>query len=482
MLSIESLNASKDLVAILADKAVELKPCSDSPLAELMPLSSTTFSSGIRELSEIDHLAIDLCKVNTPEMIECDGRPDVKDSLHSAYMSKAAVAISTSLAEHVRHIMSTVMPAVGAANQKLKEVAESDCTVGPRSYRVESVPTSPFFELSDFTRKLEEFGSIVVPNDVALTLDYKPMAGNQVMELMKVGSEAYDSAVELFAASVGFDFLEQIWNQAFTYDRSTKSLNDLRADPKTGQAGAMAIYLIASKLLADTDNMPEVTGQAMLSRASYGTALRALLEASGYSVYSQWTGANALVKAGKLIDKIVNRVIYVNGQVYDKYMEDGGDVEVILGAAITSKDAYVSELTEKAETYKSKWQQVVATEKHNASKNQLMESQRVLLDFVRQYVIDNAPNDPVIANNMETIFEAARIIVDRISLPELDQTHLVACKVVCGAIYNHTQAYEFLSIYNDVVKNNPEMDPEQATTASVTQFVCDWVATMVLVA
>ena len=482
MLSIESLNATKDLVAILADKAVELKPCADSPLAELTSLSATTFTSGIKDLSEIDELAVNLCRMNTPEMIQCDGRPDVKEDLHSSYLSKAAVSLSTSLAEHVRHILTVVMPAVGMAHQKLLEVAESDCTVGPRAYRIESVPSSPFFELSDFTRKLEEFGNVVVPDDVALTLDYKPMPGNQVMELMKVGSEAYDAAVELFSATMGLDFLERIWTEVFTFERHAKALNDLRADPKTGQAAALGVYLIANKLLVDSDNQPEVTGQAMLSRASYGTALRTLLEASGYSVYSQWTGATALIKAGKLIDKIVNRVVYVNGPVYDKYMEEGGDVEVILGAAITSKDAYVSELTEKAEDYKSKWQQVVANEKHNASKNQLMESQRVLLNFVRQYVIENASADSVIAANIETIFEAARIIVDRVSLPDLEQPHLVACKVVCGAIYNHTQAYEFLSIYNDMVKNNPDMDTEQATTAAVTQFVCDWTATMVLVA
>lgn len=477
MLTIEALNATKDLVAILADKGVSLKVVDGSPVGEAMA-ATKIWGNKLDCLSGIDKLPESLYNDNKPQM----QGSDVIDDLHGGYMEAASTQLGIALAGHVSFATTVVLPAVSDLHNKLKSIMDLESTCGIRSYKVEMVTGSALFDVPAVVSEIEKFGSLQAAAEQPLVLDYKDLSDEELVKLMKVGAQAYDDAVDLFVANEGIETIREVWTVVFSNDRQNfKNYDDFRSDRVKGLARNFATFLISTRLLTMPDQAPEVTGLSGLSSSKYTFILKGLQEVSGAALYVAFEFKQSQDKTGKLIDKVDKKCVYVNKSVFDRFMADGGDIETILGAVISGdKKVYVEDIVENIEKYKLAWTYHVTLAKQNAESSMLIDIRRGISDFVRTYV--RTAEDDVVKANVTKILDNTNEFVSHVYNPELKDIDILAMKAVCKCIYNHTDSIEILRGVNEAMTNNPDISKEDALNLSVLNYVACWFADQIDIA
>lgn len=473
MLTLEALKSTTDLVALLADKGVTLRPVGNSPLAEAMS-ATKVWGAGLQCLSEIDGMAMDLYRDN--EIVTCGA---VEENLHSEYLDASSKALGTMLAGQVAHTTTVVLPVVSELHDAIKAVGNLDDRCGIRSFKVEMVTGSPLLDVAEVVSQLEEFTDVDPRREVPLNLDFKPMSDEQLVDLMKIGAQTYDDAVVQFVSQTGMETIREVWNVVFAGEGgSIKNYDEFRADPKKGLARNFTVFLLTSKLLSMGEDLPDVTGLGRLSSGKYPMILKTLQEVAGAALGVQLRFQRTLEKSGKLIDKVDGKTVYVNKAVYDRFMADGGDIETILGAVVSGdKKVYVGEIAENVEKFKKVWNYHTAQAKMNAASSELIDTRRVIDMFVRQYL--RTTEDQVVIDNRELILSNLQSYLEGVYAPALKNIDILAMKVVCEVIFNHTPALLILSGVNEAMTANPEISKEDALNLAVTNYVADWFASQV---
>lgn len=477
MLTLESLNSTKDLVAILADKGVTLQPKAGSPIAEAMA-ATKIWGNAIECLGEIDALPATLYQNNETQIVN----GEVQEHLHDVYMESATSALGTALAGHVAFATTVVIPAVHELHNKIKETMNIDERCGVRSYSIEMVTGSPLFDVPAITSKLEEFANLRPAENQPLVLDYPSLTDDELLALLKIGAEAYDTAIDQFVANEGIELVRDVWNTVFSNQNSQfRTYDDYRADRVKGQSRNFATYLFATRLLIGGENMPMGTGVNGLSGAKYTLALKNLQEVSGGALYIAMESRNNQTKIGKLIEKIDNQTVYVNKAVYDRFMDEGGDVETILGAAVSGdKKTYLEDIVANTEKYKQAWAYQVTLAKQNAESGMLLSVRRAISDYLRQYV--KTSDDEVVRANVRTILDNVDDFCSHVYNPELKDVDILAMKAVCLTLFNHTDAIEILRGVNEAMVMNEDISKEDALNLAVLNYVACWFADQIDIA
>ena len=155
MLTLEALKSTTDLVALLADKGVTLRPKQPSPLAEAAS-ATKIWGTNLDCLSEIDGLAMDLYRDN--EIVTCGA---VEENLHSEYLDASSKTLGVMLAGQVAHTTSVVLPVVSELHNAIKAVGDLDNRCGIRSFKVEMVTGSPLMDVAEIVSQLEALSDVI---------------------------------------------------------------------------------------------------------------------------------------------------------------------------------------------------------------------------------------------------------------------------------------------------------------------------------
>lgn len=476
MLSLEALNSAKDLVSILADKNVTLTLANESPLRDLMGL--TRVSNAIECLSEIDSLPLALYNLNKPNT----GDRDVDVSEHTAFMDHLGEVLGNLLAGQVAFSTSVVLPAIGELHNELKAVGDLETACGIRSYKVEMVTGASLMDVSAISDLVERFSGITPPRELPFKLDFKPMDDEALIALLKIGGKEYDEAIDVFVAQQGIVLIREVWSVVFQGDRQDfGDYDQFRADRVKGLGRNFATFLIASKLLMDSKAMPEVTGLSGMSSNRYGMYLKSLQEASGAALYANQAFKRQEEKNGKLIDKVDNKTVYVNKVVYDRYMSEGGDIETLLGAAISNdRKTFLEDINATADKYKQAWQYHVTIARQNAMTSAVIDARNCISNWVRRHLRGN--EDVVVRNNVNRIVDNANAFVETITRKDVDDIDILAMRAVCLIVYNHTPALQILSGVNEAMTSNADVTKEDALNMSVLNYVSEWFADQIVIA
>lgn len=474
MLTIESLNSSKDLVAVLADKGVSLRVKQGTPLAEAMSAAKTN-GVPIDCLSKIDTLPETLYQPMQPTMMADGGNFDT----HTDYQEAASTALGAQLASHISHATTVVLPAIADLIGVIKAAQDHESQSGVASFRVEMVKGSSLLDLSEIIEQVDGFGTVSSPKELPLVLDFKPLGDEDLMKLMQIGATAYDNSVAEFVSQAGMQNIREVWDTVFGGNPAGVANYDVfRSDPTKAEYRNFATFLIASRLLQDKDKLPEVTGDSRMSAAKYPLALRALVEVSGAALYVLLLRKRQQEKLGKLIDRVEGKVVYVNKSVYDRFMNDGGDIETILGAAITSgPSATVPDIQANLEKYQQAWSFYAMREKANAVSSELITVRYAINGYLHQYL--RSTDDQVVIDNRELIASQIDQWVSGIYKPALLDVHTLATNTICTVLYNHTEAHRILCGVTDAMQANPSISKEDALCMSVTDYVAAWFAAQI---
>lgn len=476
MLSIEALNATRDLVAVLSDKNVDLIPVPGSPVEGLTSVTRKEVNYGISCLSQIDAMVLDIHAMNKTEIV--DG--EIREDLHSGYLGTNAVTLGNALANHVSHAMNVVLPATAELHTRLCEIRDENACTGPKAYQIVPVRSAAIFDLQEITDVLEEMGRLKSDKEIKLVLDFKEMDDEALLDILKVGASTYDEALASFVSQCGIEMVRYVWREVFTSARSMRTFDAFRSSQDRENLQTLA-FLFALRLWSNDDSHPDVDGSAGLTRSQYKIQLRNLMEVAGLSCFYSWERSVTDERAGRLIKMVKGREVHVDARVYERYLSEGGSADAVLGAAITSDEKNLPAMLEQREKFEEAWKYQIAIERSTSVKDQLVNSRREIVQYVRNYVLANKENDPVIAQNSRGIIARVIKMVETIFQPALENLHMVALTVICDAIFNHTDAKCILTSYQRAITDNPELSQQQAMDVAMVDYVADWFAEQVCV-
>lgn len=305
------------------------------------------------------------------------------------------------------------------------------------------------------------------------TLVFGNRTGAEVVEMLSTGFSHTDQLIATWVATKGEDWFAQTWDDVFNINANSDT-RPLRTKLVESRDTALAVFLIARYL---KDHIPEETGMDL---NSYQDAIH-LIEVNAGSVLKANLAlyVRAVAEQQLVLGIVEGTKVRVNGEVYDRWIDNGGDAEVLFGYAVANgREVSAGALTKRAEHYKKKWYEhsslVQATEVQNRFNN----LRTVLLQAFGRQLEEEARAEGVVEGvegTIQELYTTFRNELAKMGDAELNDLHLAILKLLCKTRFSNTKAYFILTRIDFHCKQNPALQPREAATLATIEYVADWV-------
>lgn len=171
--------------------------------------------------------------------------------------------------------------------------------------------------------------------------------------------------------------------------------------------------------------------------------------------------------------------IFVNGDVYNAWLAEGGSPEVLFGAAVTDREYGYNTLLENAERYREAWKRqsrVIATQVRFNRFNQLLAA----LERVLTRMINNI-DDEILVDDRSVLHKRLQLLLSKVAEKECSDLFLLSRKLVCGLFFSHTDAEAILCAIDAVAKEHEDIEVREAALLATIEIVTEWVADLIAV-
>lgn len=297
------------------------------------------------------------------------------------------------------------------------------------------------------------------------------------------GVPSYDPEVEKFLASCDNDYLQQIWAELFQAGTDVGKICNRSFTDAGGVRGgidaALLIHLWARNL---RDNPPAGLNTDLANWRMYCTNLLAdagaLIMRNLRQILAD-NEANRFVIGAPAGRGNANARVYVLGEAYNRFLENGGSPEVVLGAYLADDIASVSVdmPREKAEAFAARYSSANAI----AARSGDYTRRENLLRAVRNAVAGEIAICENPLGDKGAMHELLKNAVAKLD-PKIDDIWVIARHLVCRSIFPHTDAESFLSTMDCCAQENPELAVREAALLATIEHLVDWTLEQVVVA
>lgn len=312
--------------------------------------------------------------------------------------------------------------------------------------------------------------------ELKLELVFPAMSAEKIREMVKTGIPTLDADIATWIGALSDSEIESTYNAVFG-DRE-QSLPAALADRILRPGKALLVFLLARHFY---DEIPEGLN---ISLSDYKVYMSALAEQSGQQVAAAFRMRQDNDRRNQLLLSTPYRGeaglpvgdVLVNGDVYGRWLKEGGVPESIFGAIHGNADdrSYKS-LIDNASTYVETWTRAFKINKARVEFdrfNHFLEGMRqALLSQLAQLPKDyrNTPEDRVYKE---------RITEHLVKVKEggVDEPWAIARKLVCRVFFSHTEAERVSWAIANVCKKNPEMPVREAALLAAVEIVPEWIA------
>lgn len=476
MLTVDSLNVAIPLTSILDSNNLQMVAIPNSPLDLLV--SATRSDSSFYKSINGNEVEIDTSGI---VYIANAKDPVLNVSKHDVVMDDLVETISTAVKGHILFAKTVVAPAI-------EELATA--TITSLSERTPSsllgmevivwTPPAPLLvpSFEDVVRKFEE-----TPYDnPALKVKLPNVTFNELLDLMLSGSSNLDSAIKEWVAVKGETFFNGIWENIFQINPSEeinsaqKTFHDYVFDPVNGTDTALAIFLLSRKL-AD-----KVLPETEMNINAYNASMIEFRNQSGAKLSLAFDELNKIDKIQQLVKSTTKNTTVVNESVYRKWIEAGGENEVLFGNLLELPSAItVPEINDRADKLKASWNRhaaLIAT----VERNRLFARTKEILSYQFQKQMREVPDgEEATIGNRETVVKMFNEQLDRVREDELNDIWTVCLKLVCRSRFCRTEAERILLGIERIKKENPTINIREAAAVSVIEYISYWLSTQMQV-
>lgn len=471
MINLETAKAAISVAQELDNRKIYLSPISGSPVERLSQLGSA--AEEVKPGFEY-----------TPDPQEIVSISALGDDVHGQELDDAAEEISKLVQNHLTFAKDVVKPAIVEVAElvgvKFKELDES------KTYDIEIIQVDPAEPMivSSLEDTIKAFkGSPYIPFEgyIPCSKDY---TAQEVIAWMSTGQNDVDEAISIWSAKKGDAFFESVFKEVFV--SPTKGIQ-FNIDNRQSSDFALAVFLISNKLY----NNP-VDGFGINLR-SYNEKMSDLRKACAYRLNQAYDEFERNTNSKLLIINYSAKEVYVNGNIYRQYLEDGGSAAAVFGSVLSQNPKmFLSDVVGNQTEFVSKWEQ------HNKLFNSALKS-RSFLDkkaALRDIVLSNVQqnfNDyfchlcaegttPTIdMQEYQTFLSNLDSFVDTVKEQDMVNVWSLCTKVICDCVFYYTSAGQILNGVEEAIIKNPGIELREALLLSTIEYVTDFVCAQITV-
>lgn len=422
----------------------------------IVPAGRTAMSNLVA-LSAVSPTTVVGSQMEYADLLEASTRDSADaPSMHTTAIGEHIDSLIPLVSSHISFIQNTVRPKVTEFEQKLGELAASLSRENPMGlFEVVQVSSPAPLEDQGLLDLVERFADANILNPG--NLGSLPAASvEELAKIMTVSSTQVDNQVKAWLAERGDAWLLSIWQTYFAsanmaeVEGGMKLIRNFTAissmNPFQRLEVGLTVFLLARGLVDEP-----MDGAGM----DLGTWRASMDAISRYAAQQVKSALSLLerVKSNQVLivsfDERAKRVV-VHSPVYMQYLQEGGAIEDVLGAALSgSLPSYnLAVMREKGAEFKDIWNNYAnvgratldmraVTQLANEAKSLFLttlmasnEDEQALLDEQR--------------NSFENMRARADEIIDSCTLKQLQDVRELSLKLIAGVRFKHTPAESFL--------------------------------------
>jgi len=473
MLTREALEAALPLAGRLDDRNVFLTAVENTPLqalvsatrSDLLPVKPVP-TDGSRPYLDVDSI---LYMANCKDQLTgiCD-----HDEVLDRWVDVAVKAVRG----HVDFARNTVAAAVTDLVDRTNEAIRALSPSSLLGMEVQPYSMPEPLELAQIEGSIQRFAaaSVIEPRLASRA----PVLGyNDLLALIGSGAGSVDQSVQAWLATKGETFLTSLWEAVFTQapvglNARAKSFNSFIQDPSYGVDNALAIFLLARKLVdapIEGVQMPLQAFENLMAEFRNQAALRLK--------YALEEGER-IVRNGKLVRSCDSRLTIVNERVYRSWIEAGGDNEVLFGNSLRPRPFMTQrDIDENAQALKAAWTRHALLTTTVESNRRFSRTKEILDQQFRAQLKEIVEEDPIVQGQSELVLSKFRAELAAAREDDLKDLYALCLKLECRSRFLHTAAEQLLSSIQRIQCENPKIDVREAAAVAVIEYVASWVAT-----
>lgn len=469
MLSQSSIEASWALAEKLAKMGITLRAVDDSPLGVLVNISSAeAYLYG--QAQGVDHTPPDIVSLL---MSGSTSKNSLGEVQHDNAMAEAVKMVSRTLEYNLDLARNKVNPLIQEVMTSTQAYMDQSGSSTLSPLNIVPFYLNPVWNSPVLHSLVERYQNLPV-TDMPLRSMSIPMPGNMT-EAAMTGAGAFDDEVTAYIASLPPDMPAAVWNAAFSAT-PVAGLNSLLSINGNGQGdNALLMFLFSRRLF--TSDAPEGVN---MSAGEWSAYLSTITSQAGKAVCR-------FLEKRAMDNKYSNLIvtcpigarptgdIVVNGEVYDRFLKEGGSPEVIFGGISEQVRGY-RELLDKRDYFCKAWgriysllQSTATSERYNALKEGLA---LAVAKVINRMSDDESPVPKIV------LHERLRERMKHVKQKDMENLYLVSRKAICRVIFPHTDAEKMLLAIDDATRAHPEMEVREAALLAAIDFLSAWITSL----
>ena len=455
----------------------KLTPQPGSLLGELVRLSVPLYASEFIAKSDEDLAAYG-------SMLDNSGPAEELDP-HTVFMNNTTDSLVKVVSAHIASTRGEVLPLVNEfAASYQTYLATTPHATALSSFEIIARYVPSIVRENSFMKDILRYAEKnPVPPEYHLVMPDK--TEEEISTYLVTGSDYADKSIEEWKMNLPKGTLKKIYNdQTRSGGGRSQYHSDLMNDRNIYDALDAALFLYILTLKAESD-VDAANGMSLgeykslvIEHRIYASALinKALRIIDGQ------------LKSNNLVYTVVNHNygVVVHGDIYQKWLTEGGKPEVLLGALVAGKLKYSladvnntsMEMQREWDVYCMLYEKGHAERDHNLRKayllNAFIQSLESVNDFERTYREGNQ-------NAVTTIVRMAKEYLDTASVAEFKDPHDVALDLVAKCRFYYTPAYDILKNIRDAEIANPNVAVREAALLAVIDYVSKYIADQIAI-
>lgn len=456
--------ATQPLVENLLSKGISITPKPNSILNDLV-----SNSSSYKNLNSSDHYieSLGFCiedATNNPE------------DLYNQIFYNSIEDLKGVVLGHISIAKNDVKPIVTQYAKNFQEFLERSKVLDPNcDLEIACLDAAPMLQEQSLINDLKKYKGkgIEVPKNL---LKFAPKTEEELLGMMMTGDKSIDKSTLEWISTKEDNFLVNIWNTYFVLSERYVYENVKNEDVFTKADISLVIYVLSLHLY----NNPDESFKD-ISLNNYESNIADIRDFSGsvlinsINMIEMSNNSNTLV----IENNYYKKCIKVNGYVYRKWLSEGGDNTVLLGLLISKENIKnLSLIIESSEKLKKHWNQYCSLYKINES-DKLLDKSKTYLANSFLFCLDertDTEKDYISQNStcIETIMKLYQEEISKLKLPDLENPYKVSLDLIGKCRFYYTSSYEILCEINEAGLINPDLDPRDAATVAVINYVLEF--------
>lgn len=473
MISSHALETSVELAEKLSASGYVVTSVHNSPLDKLNACTVLTNPSLIAENSNQINTGIISALTNSPDQATGMCEHDVRMNEISKFVIEKLMAQVSYARNEGAGAIEELAQNVQAHIDSLTSLSEAGAEIIERTY--------PVVLLNDSLLEEIQQSHNAVRHSVVIGFRLPQKSASEIRALMRTGLPSLDGLVSEYIADIGDVGLVNIWNTLFTeaspaatYGNKAHMLEHYITGDKNLKT-ALIVFLISRRLCENIIEDANMTASEYMRVAS---DYRNQSAARICDVLDQFSRED---KNEQLVYNYSGLKITVNSTAYRKYLNSGGSAEALYGAILSGNKAPTTNLIlDNLAKFESLFTRQYTLNRQTFQNMKFQKIKEILLlEYNSQ--VENTSLTEFPEHERLVSQEIFKKILREISIDEVDNITMLCLKLLGKSRFRNKNVYEILSKIAYVRKKNPDIQPAEAATVAIIEYVSKWVASMFVI-